>query len=103
MKKAAVSEILDRLGFAARHSGTEMLRCAVEFAAANPGARTTKEVYPAVARMRQVTPAAVERNIRHAIECAYGNNREAWRSVCGWTRPTNTEVILRIARAVYEN
>ena len=61
-------EKLIECGFQASHAGTKYLLEAMELYA--PGCFLTKELYPAIAARHQVSPAAVERCIRHAIATA---------------------------------
>lgn len=96
-----MAQLMTGLGFAERHSGTALVRCAAAVAAKRPGARTFKEIYPAVAREAGITPYQVERNMRHAILSAYNAAPEQWRSFCGPRRPTNSEVIVRLVGACF--
>lgn len=96
-------ERMTALGFAERHSGTPMLRLAAAWAAQQPGARACKEIYPAVARAAGVSPAAAERNMRHAVHSAWRAAPEAWASFCGPRRPTIMETIARLVRGADEN
>lgn len=89
-------ERMTALGFAERHAGTMLVRRAAAYAAAQPGARTYKEIYPALARAAGANPAQIERNMRHAVQSAWRSAPEAWSKFCGPRRPTNTEVIARL-------
>lgn len=91
------------LGFAERHAGTACIREAAAYAAAHPGAKVTKEIYPALARAAGTTPQAVERNIRHAVRSAWRDAPREWYDFCGPRRPTNSEVIARLVRFADED
>ena len=69
VNEAKMGEIMNRLGFFERHSGTEMLREGVRHY--RRGMYFCKELYPAIARAADTTPERVERNMRHAIESAW--------------------------------
>lgn len=68
-----VTEIINKLGIPANVKGYRYLRSAVVMAADDPelAESITKKLYPAVAAQYCATPARVERNIRHAICCAW--------------------------------
>lgn len=64
-----VDKMLRELGHPANLSGTALLRraaCIYE-----PGMMMTKDLYPALARAVDSTPARVERCMRHSIETAW--------------------------------
>lgn len=94
------------LGFQARQRGYRYLREAVWIAYTDPAAlkSVTKSLYPAVAKHFGTSDKQVERAIRNAIETAWLNGkqeilqeffRESYEN--GTIRPTNTEVIERLA------
>lgn len=98
-----------QLGFQAQQMGYRYLREAVLVVCQNPDTITgvTKLLYPEVAKRFGTTDKQVERAIRNSIETAWEKgSREAWQSLSGEpfveheTRPTNTEVIEVIAKAV---
>lgn len=96
-------EHMTALGFAERHAGTALVRRAAAMAAEQPGARTYKEIYPAIAREAGMKPEQVERNMRHAVQSAYAACPAAWAAFCGPRRPTNSEVIARMVVVASED
>lgn len=96
-------EKMTALGFAERHAGTQLVRAAVNYAERQPGARMTKEIYPALARVADVSPEAVEKSIRHAVQSAWREAPEEWANFCGPRRPTNMEVVARLVAIADEN
>lgn len=97
--------IMDGLGFKESTKGTEYIRRAAAAVDEEPGAMITKDIYPRVSREAnldgyRVTPQQVERNIRQAVACAMRSPYwdTAWRGLGGWGRPSNDEVIRRLAR-----
>ena len=61
---------LVRRGYSYRYAGTAYLELAAQAAASSlsgPRAMMTKEVYPAIARAANTSPAAVERAIRSVV------------------------------------
>lgn len=75
-------------------------------------AQITKKVYPAVAEIfserhkgaKKVSPAMVERSIRHSVEHMYAPERhvniQALSDVWAWKKPTNTEFLKTIADSI---
>lgn len=97
-----------KCGFQARQKGYRYLREAVWIAYQEPEilSSVTKRLYPEVAKRFNTTDKQVERAIRNAIETAWTiGNPETLKDVFdeiygdGSTRPTNTEVIGKLARS----
>lgn len=95
-----------RLGFQARQRGYRYLREAVLIAYQEPETLTavTKCLYPEVTKRYNTTDKHVERAIRNAIETAWnGKESEPFKTLFEksykniTTRPTNKEVIAKIA------
>ncbi len=107
--KAKVTRILMYTGIPAHLKGFAYLRESVLMAdgCCDLGFAVTADVYPAVAHMFGTTPAAVERNIRTAVDAAwqngdaalfdkfFGHNMPAVRK-----KPTNAEFIFTIAHGI---
>lgn len=100
-KEKLIKGKLDELGFSLTTKGTEQIRQAVEIVVDNPDAAMTKEVYPAIADNRGQW-GQVERNMRTAIARAMRSPvwDQVWNSMGGYGRPTNAELIRRVAREV---
>ena len=98
--KNKLNKNMDALGFRESMPGTEMVRMAVGIVDRERTAMMCKEIYPGIAKATGRTPAAVERGMRTAIEAAMRSPawESAWREMGGWGRPTNSEVIRRLAR-----
>ena len=95
-----------RFGFRARQKGYRYLREAILIACQEPETLTavTKRLYPEVAKRYNTTDKQVERAIRNAIETAWNaEESESFKTLFEksynnrTTRPTNTEVIAKIA------
>ena len=95
-----------RFGFQARQRGYRYLREAVLIACQEPETLTavTKGLYPEVAKRYNTTDKHVERAIRNTIETAWNEKEsETFKTLFEksygnrTTRPTNTEVIAKIA------
>lgn len=67
--KIRIRELMREMGFRERLPGTQQLKVAI--AMYEPGMGITKELYPELARKLGTTAAAVERNMRYAIEDAW--------------------------------
>lgn len=91
---------LDALGFRESYTGTDYIRAAVAMVEAQRDVMMSKDIYPALARAGGRTPASVERSIRTAISAAMESPTWdfSWREMGGWGRPTNSELIHRLAR-----
>ena len=92
--------MMDKLGYAESTPGTQYLRYAAELAATQTRAMMTKDIYPAVAKRYGISPAAAERAMRTATEKATRSPSWEWnwKELGGWNAPTNSEVIMRLAR-----
>lgn len=104
----AVTRLLLELGFQAQQLGYRYLREAVWIACEDSGCMTagvTKLLYPEIAKRFATTDKQVERAIRNSIETAWiKGSRAAWENLCvdseDEDRPTNSEMILLLAKAV---
>jgi len=100
----AASELLRNLGVPTKLRGYRYLREAIVLMADNPHQSITKELYPCVALQCGATAGQVERDIRKAVETAWGNRQETvW---CRYfmqeqdghiRRPTNAAFITSLA------
>lgn len=102
--RAIVTELLRRLSVPTKLRGYTCLREALLLAMRQPGQAITKELYPAVAGLSDMTAMQVERSIRTAIDLAFQNRDEQlWRryfqaSAQGQLRkPSNGAFITRLA------
>ena len=100
MKTAKLNKMLDDLGFRESTAGTNDIRRAVDIVADNHAAMMCKDVYPALAGGDRAEMARIERRMRGAIATAMQspNWDNAWRNLGGWGKPTNSELIRRLAR-----
>lgn len=98
------NELMDGLGFKESYRGTDYFRTGVAMVCAKRNISMTKELYPALARAADTSPAAVERSMRFALEAATESPMwdHNWRSLGGWDHPTNNEVLRRLAREMDE-
>lgn len=98
------NELMDGLGFKESYRGTDYFRTGVAMVCAQRNISMTKELYPALARATDTTPAAVERCMRSALEAATESPMwdYNWRRMGGWDCPTNSEVLRRLAREMDE-
>lgn len=98
------NEMLDNLGFKEGYRGTDYIRAGVAMVCAQRSLSMTKDLYPALARATETSPAAVERSIRTAVNAAMDSPmwEDEWRRLGGWDHPTNNEVIRRLAREMEE-
>ena len=104
--KKWVGTTLLMLGFSPKLKGFSYLQSCITLMDQNSRQAVTKELYPAVAAMEGVSSGNVERACRSAIEKAWlRGDIHLWRTYfpeqCALLsrRPTNTEFILRLARA----
>ncbi len=67
-----LDDILLELGHDDFNRGTAYIREAARYY--QPGMAMTKELYPALAKAHDTSPARVERCMRHSIEKAWGRN-----------------------------
>lgn len=107
INEAKMDDILLELGHDDFNQGTKQLRIAVRLYEGQP---LTKELYPAIAKATNSTPARVERCIRHSIEKAWSRgNPAAQHKWFGYSIDPNTgkpragEYIARLARICHEN
>ena len=99
-----ITELLNKMGFSARHKGYDYLRQAAILMWKQPGSSITKELYPAVANMFSGTPVQVERSIRSALNAAWEQRSDnVWeefapRNLDGtMQRPSNGYLVARLA------
>lgn len=101
-----VAQQLSTLGVPPHFKGYAYLRDAVTLVVLEPELLTavTKELYPAVARLRNTSPHKVERAIRHAIESTWVRGNLAFiDKLFAYTvdaekgKPTNSSFIARLA------
>lgn len=98
--KQKLYKTMDNLGFAEALPGTEYIRAGVAMVDAKRSAMMCKDIYPALSKAANTSPAAIERAMRTAISRATRspNWEYEWRSIGGWNQPSNSEVIRRLAR-----
>lgn len=103
--RSSATGMLHALQICVSHKGYQYLQYGVELYRDEPEASMTRTVYPAIGKRFQVTPEAVERDIRRAINTAWENcDAYIWRMYfdCGPNgtvpRPTNTVFISTLAR-----
>lgn len=101
--KYKLEQVMLELGHPENLTGTEYLR--IGAALYEQGMRMTKDLYPAIAKTANATPAQVERCMRHSIAKAWGRGSiDAQRKYFGYTinpdtgMPTVGEYVARIAR-----
>jgi two-component system response regulator (stage 0 sporulation protein A) len=71
-----ISAFLKELGIPARFSGYSYLLEAIKLFYKNPNMKKiTKEIYPEIAEMYNVSYAGVERSIRYAIDISFDKNK----------------------------
>lgn len=102
--RALISNLLLRLGISTKLRGYGYLREAVLLMSKHPDQSITKELYPTVASVCNVTPVQIERSIRSAITTAWEHrDLRIWQLYfsCDDTglipRPTNASFISRLA------
>ena len=103
--RAWTSAALNAMGFSTKLKGYDYLVEAVQLMSRDPKQAMTKELYPAVAALRNEKWDNVERNCREAIEKAWHRGDPyIWKNYfpnhCAGNsrRPTNAEFILRLVR-----
>lgn len=112
MKDRELTKAFLLLGFPDNLSGTALLKFAVT--TWQPGMRTTKDIYPMMARWArshgqpEATARSCERNCRHAIETAWmRGSPDDQMKIFGWTvdpqkgKPTISEFVCRLASYIY--
>lgn len=100
MDEKKLVKMMDGLGFKESTSGTADIRRGVQIIAANPDAMLCKDVYPALCGGDRRGAARIERRMRNAIQAAMQNPNwgEAWTGLGGWGKPSNSELMRRLAR-----
>lgn len=104
LPRESLEEILLRLGFSRKLSGTRYLHQAIRLFARDPQQMLTKELYTAVGRLFHASSSQVERSIRNAIATAWSSRDERiWMRYFptgkngAVRRPTNGELITRLS------
>ena len=95
-----ISAFMLELGIPAHLRGYYYLREAVLLAVSDMElvGSVTKLLYPVIARRYKTTLQRVERAIRNAVEVSWERgNPEVFEDLFGFSRPTNSEYIARIA------
>lgn len=102
-----LDEILLELGHDDFNRGTAYIREAARYY--QPGMAMTKELYPALAKAHDTSPARVERCMRHSIEKAWGRNDfHVQQRYFGWSvdpergKPTVGEYVARLSKICRE-
>lgn len=104
--EALVTNIIHEVGVPAHIKGYQYLRQAIIMVVNDIEVinQITKQLYPNIAHKYKTTPSRVERAIRHAIEVAWGRNKnDTVENIFGYTvsatkgKPTNSEFIAMIA------
>ena len=102
-----LDDIMTELGHPESLNGTLYLRTAVE--TYRPGMAITKELYPAIAKAHDTTPARAERCMRHSIETAWARGSDLGQlKWFGYTIdpgrgcPTVSEYVARLAKLCHE-
>lgn len=105
--RESMDEILLRLGFSRKLSGTRYLHHAIRLFAKDPQQMLTKELYAAVGQQFHASSSQVERSIRNAIAAAWGcRDERIWLRYFPTgedgtvRRPTNGELITRLSEFV---
>lgn len=75
--RSVVTAALFELGLPAKRIGYGNCREAILMLKEDPGALLSKEIYPALAKVQQVSSCSIEKNIRDAISYAYQNRNDA--------------------------
>ena len=93
-----IYRIIRRLGGTTKYKGYSELADAVKIALEiqEIPVRTTKDIYPVLARKYNCKPTTVEHNIRTLIEACWDSNQKEFRKVAGCQlafRPTNADLI----------
>lgn len=99
-----IPNMLLALNVSMNHKGFAYLRYGIDWYRSHPGGSVTGELYPAISRRFKASEAAVEHNIRRAIDAAWkSGNENVWKIYFSqWAgcvpRPTNTTFIATLAR-----
>ena len=99
-----ILDLLHRLGVTENYAGFSCAVCAVQLSLADFDRlrRTTKLIYPEVARQCRTTSQRVERNIRTVSAAAWENNPTLLVHLAGYPldrRPTNSHFLAILAGA----
>lgn len=107
LPRESMDEILLRLGFSRKLSGTRYLQQAIRLFAKDPQQMLTKELYAKVGQLFHASSSQVERSIRNAIAVAWGGRDEKmWMRYFPTgkngtvRRPTNGELITRLSEFI---
>lgn len=96
---------LDLLGFSPHLIGYRMLCMAIALYHHDPLQALSKEIYPTVAQLLDNTHeiAAIEHNIRHAIEMAWRHrNNDLWKDYFSKSKqPSNKQFIAAVAKKLH--
>lgn len=107
--ESAVTNLLHEMGVPAHIKGFQYLRAGILFTIRGTGsvAGITKVLYPEIAKRFSVTPACVERAMRHAIEIAWNRGdfemqQKIFRGTISGAKgkPTNGEFIALLAEHI---
>lgn len=93
--------ILIEIGIPTRLDGFSCIQDAIMYLKEHPGASLSKEVYPALAKLRGIyyRPIRVEGTIRVAISSAHKHRDSIWSSYFpGKKRPTSGEFLTRMVK-----
>lgn len=108
--RETADNILLRLGFSQKLSGTRYLQQAIRLFANDPQQMLTKELYAAVGQHFHASAAQVERCIRNAISTAWSNRDDrVWLRYFpsgdngSVRRPTNGELICRLSNHLFSS
>ncbi len=103
----SVSNMLLTLNMTTNKKGFHYARLAILMLADDPAQQVTKEIYPAIGKLHEVSATAVEKAIRSAIDSAWENrNDPMWRQYFAPAangqipKPTNSQFLSRLADIV---
>ena len=107
LPRESLDEILLRLGFSRKLSGTRYLQQAIRLFAKDPQQMLTKELYTGVGQLFHASSSQVERAIRNAIASAWSSRDDRiWLRFFPTgengmvRRPTNGELITRLSEFI---
>ena len=107
--RSAITTALLAMNFPTKQKGFTYIREAVLMLAQDPGQQVTKEIYPVIGKAHGSNFKAVERAIRHSINCAWNqSDREVWRRYFPTApngqvpKPTNSAFLSRLADMVQQ-
>ena len=95
-----LTKALDDLGFQKSHVGTEYIKAGARIMAKDRNAMVCKDVYPTLGGGTRSGFSRVERSMRDALQAAMRNPNwhSVWTGMGGWGKPTNKELLHRLAR-----